>query len=128
MFRFVKEISRDIAAAGYHLASAIVLLSGFVVCISIAVFLTYLVLGNAAQGRELALSVLSLHGMGLGESLRMTLETINYFSSGMIAVYALASLTSYLRSVSARPVAVVYEFHSDSRGSNGFSGPTVVNL
>jgi hypothetical protein len=128
MFRIVKEIARDIAAIGYHFAAALILLSGFVACISAAVFITYLVLGDVAYGREMALSVLSLRGMGLGESLRITLETINYLSVGIIAVYALVSCASYLRSVSERPVAVVYEFHPDSRGSNGFSGPTVVNL
>jgi hypothetical protein len=128
MFRILKEISRDVAAIGYHIFSAILLLSGFVACISAAVFITHFILGDAAQGRALALSVLSMRGMGIGESLRITLETINYLSVGIIAVYALVSLFSYVRSVSERRVAVVYEFHPDSRRPNGFSGPTVVNL
>jgi hypothetical protein len=128
MVRVIKEIARDVAALSYHLATAAILLSGFIVCIGLAAYLTYAVLGDPAQGRAAALTILSLKGSGLGESTRMALETLNYFSFGLIAVYAISSGARYLRNAAARKSSSVIEFQTETFSSSDFGGPTVANL
>jgi hypothetical protein len=131
MVGVLKEIGADIAAVAGQVAGATLLLSGFVVCIAAASFLTFLALGDVARGFEVARSIMSLEGFGMREGLRSGFEIVNWVSLAAIALLFAHSVVKYLRSAAHRSGAarpVIYEISSESIGLSGYGGSSAANV